>query len=277
LDLAGPWQALATANDIAGSLRYRLITTAAAEAVESADGGLRLAAARSLQETASCPPHTLMVPGGPGIHECARDGGVLRWLQALDDGTMRTCSVCTGAFLLAAAGLLAGREATTHWRSAERLRREHPGVHVDEDRIYCESGKYWTSAGVTAGIDLALALIERDLGEVIARGVARRLVVYLRRHGGQHQYSEAARVQDCATEPFDGLLKALQDDLGADWTIESMAALCNMSRRTFQRRFVESFGAPPMAKIRQMRDERASLMQEAGGLSRKQTARWTRR
>lgn len=276
LDVAGPWQAFSTANEVGGAVRYSLTTSAKSLWVVSADGGLKLAAERSLSDAISNPPHMLIIPGGPGIHRSAGDHEVLQWLSSVDAKTQRTGSVCTGAFLLAAAGLLSNREATTHWRSAERLRKEHPKVQVDEDRIYCESGKYWTSAGVTAGIDLALALIERDAGDLVAQRVARRLVVYLRRHGSQRQYSEAARIQDSASEPFNRLLAELQADIGADWTIGTMADLCNMSRRTFQRRFVENFGEPPMVTVRRMREERAVLMHAEGCLSRKQVTRWTR-
>ena len=273
LDLAGPWQAFSTANEVDGQICYALSTCATSAWVESAGGGLKLAAERSLTHVVSNPPHTLIVPGGPGIHQTTGDHDILRWLSTMDGKTERTSSVCSGAFLLAAGGLLSNREATTHWRSAERLRTEYPKIQVDEDRIYIESGKYWTSAGVTAGIDLALALIERDVGELVAQRVARRLVVYLRRDGSQRQYSEAARVQDSATAPFGRLIATLQSDIGADWTIESMAELCHMSRRTFQRRFAEIMGEPPMTTVRRMREERANLVHAQRGLSRKQVSR----
>jgi transcriptional regulator GlxA family with amidase domain len=275
IDLAGPWQAFSTANELSGFNRYALTTCAKSPWVTSADGGLKFSAQQALLDAIPNPPHTLIVPGGPGIHECKKDPEVLRWLAMMDCQTKRTCSVCTGAFLLAAAGLLANRQVTTHWRSARLLQKEHPAVLVDEDHLFCESGKYWTSAGVTAGIDLALALIERDAGRVMAQRVARRLVVYVRRHGGQKQYSEVARVQDSAHEPFVRLLSVMEANIDADWTIEAMSDLCHMSRRTFQRRFVESFGEPPMVTLRRMREERASLVRSGGKLSLKQVNRFT--
>lgn len=273
IDLAGPWQALETANEVAGRNAYALCTVGALEMVRSAGDGLRIAVDHGLEPLEGI--DTLVVPGGPGVHAACGDPRLTGWLRHMDARTARTCSVCTGAFLLAEAGLLDGRPVSTHWRSAGRLQERFPAVHVDDDRIFCESGKYWTTAGVTAGIDFALALVERDLGTTAAQAVARRLVVYLRRPGGQQQYSRTLRAQDQAGAPFRALMEQLQSGLEREWRVEDMAALCNMSRRTFQRKFTLQFGVPPMEALKQLRRERAAILAAPGALSAKQIRRET--
>ena len=273
IDLAGPWQALETANEEAGREAYVLRTIGVAEMARSAGAGLRVAVDHRLAEAPAV--DTLVVPGGPGVYAACEDPLLTTWLREVDARTARTCSVCTGAFLLAQAGLLDGRPVSTHWRSAARLQERFPAVQVDDDRIFCESGKYWTTAGVTAGIDFALALIERDLGPAAAQGVARRLVVYLRRPGGQRQYSQTLRAQDQASAPFRELMEQLQAGLERNWQVEDMAALCNMSRRTFQRKFTLQFGMPPMEALKRLRCERAAILSAPGALSGKQIRRET--
>ena len=187
IDLSGPWQAFATANDELGQVRYALSTCGLADTASTTDGGLRILVDHTLDASSATAFHTVVVPGGEGVHAASRDSAFTRWLRHQDTRSQRTCSVCSGAFLLAAAGVLDGQSVTTHWRTADRLRRDYPQLDVADERIFHESGKYWTAAGVTAGIDLALGLIERDCGEMIAQRVARRLVVYLRRSGDQRQ------------------------------------------------------------------------------------------
>jgi transcriptional regulator GlxA family with amidase domain len=276
IDLAGPWQAFATANEEVGALAYRLVTTARQDRAVSADGALKMHVDHDLEAASGLPIDMLVVPGGPGIHAASADQQLLHWLRDRDQTTRRTCSVCTGAFLLAAAGLLDGREVTTHWRSAERLRREFPALRVNEDKIYCESEKYWTTAGVTAGIDLALALIERDHGADISQRVARRLVVYLRRDGDQRQYSQILRIQDRASAPFRQLIELIEARLEQDWSVDAMAVECNMSRRSFQRKFTENFGMTPMAALHSLRRERAEILASSGRLSGKEIQRHTK-
>lgn len=271
IDLTGPWQAFATANEEAGWPCYELVTVGPAAAAVSADGGLRIAV--SVPLAAAQAVHTLIVPGGPGVHDISGHHGIAAWLRQADGATVRTCSVCTGAFVLAAAGLLDGRQVTTHWRSARRLRETYPSLTVDDQLIYCESGKYWTTAGVSAGIDLALALIERDFGADLSLRVARRLVVYLRRDGDQRQYSQALRLQDKMAAPFRELLARMADSLEVDWSVDRMAESCGMSRRSFQRKFTASTGVSPMAALAALRRERAGLLERAGALTRKAVAR----
>lgn len=257
LDLAGPWQAFSSANEEAGARLYQLSTIAAAPVVSTWEQGLRMQADGTFEEDGDGHIDMLLVPGGPGVERAIAHGETRAWLRRRDAGTRRTCSVCTGAFALAAAGLLEGRAVTTHWRSADRLRLLHPGLRVQDDRIYIESGKYWTSAGVTAGIDLALALIERDFGAALAQQVARRLVVFMRRNGDQRQYSETLRLQDRAAAPFRHLVEKIEARLSARWSVDDMADACHMSRRTFQRKFAAHFGVAPTEVLRRLREEHA--------------------
>ena len=157
LDLAGPWQAFSSANEEAEAALYQLGTVAAEPVVATWDQGLRMQVDCTFSEDGDGPVDMIVVPGGPGVERASAHGETRAWLRRRDAGTRRTCSVCTGAFLLACAGLLDGRVVTTHWRSADRLRQLYPALRVEDDRLYVDSGKYWTSAGVSAGIDLALA------------------------------------------------------------------------------------------------------------------------
>ncbi|WP_306437090.1 GlxA family transcriptional regulator [Bordetella genomosp. 9] len=273
IDLSGPWQAFTTANDELGYQRYHLSSFGPETPAQSTDGGLRLLVDHTLDAAIDFRLHTLIVPGGDGVHRAAQDPAILQWLRACDLSTARTCSVCTGAFLLASAGFLDGRPVTTHWRNADRLRQAFPHLDVVDERIFCESGKYWTTAGVTAGIDLALTLIEHDCGIALAQRVARRLVVYLRRSGDQRQYSQTLRVQDRASAPFRDLIGSMEKSLAAPWTVDDMADRCNMSRRTFQRRFKQHFGVPPQELLKTLRQENAKLLLASGKLSRKDLAR----
>ena len=273
IDLSGPWQAFATANDELGHVRYALSTCGLADTASTTDGGLRILVDHTLDASSATAFHTVVVPGGEGVHAASRASAFTRWLRHQDTRSQRTCSVCSGAFLLAAAGVLDGQSVTTHWRTADRLRRDYPQLDVADERIFHESGKYWTAAGVTAGIDLALGLIERDCGEMIAQRVARRLVVYLRRSGDQRQYSQTLRLQDRAGAPFRTLIDKMEADLARDWHVDDMSDECAMSRRTFQRKFTAQFGVAPSEVLRGLRADRAQMLLAGGTLSRKEIAR----
>ncbi|MDB5851049.1 MAG: transcriptional regulator, AraC family with amidase-like domain [Rhodoferax sp.] len=273
IDLSGPWQTFTTANEELGQARYQLSTFGPEPTASTSDGGLQVLVGHPLPTSLDLRPHTLIVPGGEGVHAAARSPEMLECLRAHDRGTERTCSVCTGAFLLAASGLLDGHRVTTHWRTADRLRQQFARLDVVDEQIFCESGKYWTSAGVTAGIDLALALVERDCGVLLAQRVARRLVVYLRRAGDQRQYSQTLRLQDRAGAPFGPLIEQIEARLALPWTVDDMALACNMSRRTFQRKFKASFGVGPSDVLKSLRTEREQALLTAGQLSRKEISR----
>jgi transcriptional regulator GlxA family with amidase domain len=199
---------------------------------------------------------TLVVSGGEGTREAITDETLLEAIRDLSQRTQRTCSVCSGSFVLAAAGLLTGRNATTHWRRSETFRRVFPDTNLQADRIYVRDGKFWTSAGITAGIDLALALIEDDLGEDVARRAARELVVHQRRAGGQSQFSVMQDVR-LASGRFDELIGWVRTNLAASLDVDTMAAQAAMSPRNFARVFRAETGATPARFVEKLRLEAA--------------------
>ncbi|MFD7656367.1 GlxA family transcriptional regulator [Actinosynnema sp. NPDC059797] len=225
-------------------------------------GGLRLEA----EDLGSVPGgvDTVLVVGGFGFTAAARDTELLHHVRRLALDARRVASVCTGAFVLAAAGLLDGRRATTHWAYCDRLAAEHPAVEVVPDAIYVHDGPTATSAGVTAGIDLALALVEHDHDAALARLVARWMVVFLQRPGGQSQFSVRARVPPVREPGLRAVLDAVADDPAAPWTVEAMARRAAMSPRHFARVFPLRVGVPPARYVERARVEAAAGLLEAG-------------
>ena len=204
---------------------------------------------------------TVIVGGGTGIEPTT--AGVQAWLRRASRRVRRIASICTGAFALAEAGLLDGRRATTHWMFARELARRHPAIRVDEDRIFIADGALWTSAGMTAGLDLALALVEEDRGTDLARQVARALVMYHRRAGGQSQFSKLLemapktdRVQRALTHARQNLKQAL--------SVEELAAAASLSPRQFSRLFQAETGQTPAKAVERLRVEAARLMIDEG-------------
>jgi transcriptional regulator GlxA family with amidase domain len=200
---------------------------------------------------------TLIVAGGFGVHDAAQDDSLVDWVRAAGRRSRRVASVCTGAFLLAAAGLLEGRRATTHWASCDELARRHPTVEVDSKPIFVRHGDVWTSAGVTAGVDLALALVEDDLGPEVPRDVARWLVVFLQRPGGQAQFSSYLSSTPAARTPLRALQAWISDNLDQDLRVEVLAARAAMSPRNFARAFRRETGITPAAYVEALRVEAA--------------------
>lgn len=217
---------------------------------------------------------TLIVSGGEGTRQAMDDAALLDAIWGLSARTRRTTSVCSGSFLLAAAGLLDGRKATTHWRRCGALARRFPDVRVEADRIFIRDGKFWTSAGISAGIDLALALVEDDLGEEVARRAARELVVHQRRHGGQSQFSVMQDVR-LASDRFDNLIGWLQANLSENLRVEQMAERAGMSARNFARVFSSETGTTPARFVEKLRLEAARQRVETTGISLQQIARET--
>lgn len=199
-------------------------------------------------------PDTLLVPGGTGTRRPDLDPAVVRHLRRRAPRCRRVASVCTGAFLLAAGGLLDGRRATTHWRHGNALARRFPAVDVVADRIWVNDGPYWTSAGVSAGIDLALALVADDFGEAVARACAREVVVYYRRPGGQSQFSSIEELSRPRGR-FAPLLAWVRSNLQHPLRVEDLAAQAAMSPRNFSRRFREEVGRTPAQAVAQLRLE----------------------
>ncbi|MGO4810621.1 GlxA family transcriptional regulator [Cupriavidus sp. 2MCAB6] len=204
---------------------------------------------------------TLLVVGDNDIQPASP--GLVAFLRQAATSTRRVCATCTGAFNLAEAGLLDGRRATTHWFYAARLRRAYPGVSVEEDRIFIIDGPVWTSAGMTACIDLALALVEKDAGAVIARQVARKLVVYHRRAGGQSQFSALLELEP-KSDRIQSALAFARQNLHEGLSVEQLANAANLSPRQFSRAFREETGQTPAKAVEHLRIEAARLMMESG-------------
>lgn len=214
---------------------------------------------------------TLVVSGGEGTREAMGDARLLASIRDLSARTRRTCSVCSGSFLLGAAGLLKGRSATTHWRRTAQFERVFPDTRLLADRIYVQDGKFWTSAGITAGIDLALALVAEDLGEDVSRQAARELVVHQRRAGGQSQFSVMQDVR-LASGRFDELIGWVRTNLAAPLDVDTLAARAAMSPRNFARVFRSETGATPARFIEKLRLEAARQSVETTTLPLQQIA-----
>jgi transcriptional regulator GlxA family with amidase domain len=207
---------------------------------------------------------TLLVAGGAGARKALAGDGLVDWVSGAAGRSRRVTSVCTGAFVLAAAGLLDGRRATTHWASCAELARRHPRVEVEPDRIFVRDGQVVTSAGVSAGMDLALALVEEDLGAELALEVARWLVLFLKRPGGQAQFSTQLASQQAERRPLRELQAWIADNLRGDLSVPALAARACMSERNFGRAFRAEIGMTPAAFVEGARVERARSALEAG-------------
>ncbi|MBV9720150.1 MAG: DJ-1/PfpI family protein [Candidatus Eremiobacteraeota bacterium] len=256
LDLTGPMDAFAAANEYApGSAAYELIIVGLNAGAFRTESGALLIAEESLN--AGLQADTILIPGGRGLREDARlRGTIADWLRR-HAHIRRLASVCTGIYPLAESGLLDGRQATTHWRFADDVRKRWPRVHVVPDAIFVKDGNFYTSAGITAGIDLALALIEEDLGSAIALSVARELVVHLKRDGGQLQYSEPLQFQTRAGNLFADLGSWMLAHLDEDLATERLAEHARLSERHFRRRFHATFGATPAQYVESLRLDEA--------------------
>jgi len=211
------------------------------------------------------PIDTLLVAGGAGRTELADEAALLAWLVEASGRARRTASVCTGAFLLAGAGLLDGRRATTHWAHAASLKRRYPQVLVEPDPIYVRDGDVWTSAGVTAGMDLALALVEEDLDRELALTIARHLVLFLRRPGNQSQFSATLLAQQPAREPLREIQRTIVEDVAGEHTVEALAARVHMSPRHLARTFRAETGVTPARYVERVRLEAARRRLEETG------------
>jgi transcriptional regulator GlxA family with amidase domain len=259
LDVAGPLQALATANEEGANPRYQVIVASIRPGTVKTASGLDIRAVR-LPPPASI--DTLLIPGGPGIEYAQADARMLSAIRSAGQKVRRLCAVCTGAFIAAAAGVLDGRRAVTHWRACERFAHQYPQVRLERDPIFVQDGHVWSSAGVTAGIDLTLALIEEDHGGELAARVARRLVVYLRRPGGQSQYSEPLALQAKQTSAYGRVLSEVATKPALKWRIDKLASNAGQSPRTFFRRFKSETGLTPAQAVERIRLERARILLE---------------
>jgi transcriptional regulator GlxA family with amidase domain len=208
------------------------------------------------------PIDTLIIAGGAGHHQACEDRALIDWIADASARARRTASVCTGAFLLARAGLLDGRRATTHWNSAAALARHYPRIAVEPDPIYVRDGSIWTSAGVTAGMDLSLALVEQDLDRDAALLIARHLVLFLRRPGNQSQFSATLSAQQPERQPLREVQREVLEDVRADHSVEAMAGRAHMSPRNFARAFRAETGTTPARYVERVRVEAARRLLE---------------
>jgi transcriptional regulator GlxA family with amidase domain len=258
LDVTGPLQVFATANEhivqAGGAPPYALRVIALGGASVTTSSGLAIAT-QPLPRIATI-VDTLIVAGGPGVDAAAADPELCNWVRQRARTARRVASVCTGAFLLGAAGVLDGLRAVTHWSYCDELARRHPAVRVESDPIFVRDGSVWTSAGVTAGIDLALALVEEDLGRSAALAVARYLVVFLKRPGGQAQFSEALSLQT-AEDEFGALQDWISRHLAEDLSLSRLARQAGMSERSFSRHYARATGVTPLRAVERLRVEAA--------------------
>lgn len=262
LDVTGPLEVFGRTNRLLQDERqrrssaYDLTLIAKTAGPVRTSSGLQLVATSSLRDV-SREIDTLIVAGGPGAENAASEAAILAWLRRMAPRVRRLASVCTGAFVLAAAGLLDGRRATTHWASCDRLARRYPKIAVDPDPIFVRDGRVYTSAGVTSGMDLALALLEEDFGRAVALQVARRLVLFLRRPGGQSQFSAQLTAQLADREPLRELQGWIADHVRADLSVPALAERVAMSPRNFARVFRRELGMSPARFVELSRVEAA--------------------
>jgi transcriptional regulator GlxA family with amidase domain len=258
LDVTGPVQVFASANDFAAETGtvppYDVRIVAQGGQSVTASAGVALA----MLPLPSCGSalDTLVIAGGAGVEAAASDPALVDWVRQRAKQARRVASVCTGAFLLAASGALDGKRAATHWSVCAEFARRFPAVRVETDPIFVRDGVVWTSAGVTAGIDLALALVEEDLGRAAALAVARYLVVFLKRPGGQAQFSAALSLQ-VADDRFGALHEWISGHLAEVISLPVLARQAGMSERSFSRRYAQATGMTPGRAVERLRLEAA--------------------
>lgn len=255
LDLVGPAEAFAAAvidEGRGGPGRcYEVLTIGLTNKPFAAESGVVFKPQKTLQ---SAPPlDTLIIPGGSGLRKARTNAIVSAWLKKRSGRIRRVATVCTGIYGLAPTGLLDGRHVTTHWRFARDVAQRFPNLKVDPNALFLKDGCFYTSAGITAGIDLSLALIDEDYGPSVALTVARELVVYLKRSGGQEQYSEPLQFQAQSTDRFADLGAWMVGHLEQDLSVEALAERTRLSPRHFSRRFKVAFGSAPAAFVEELR------------------------
>jgi len=250
LDASGPISVFEIAGRLAGAPASIKVLAETAGPVRSSSGVEMLA--RSLRSAGAL--STLIVAGGEGVRAASRSAKSLAFVRAAAQHGVRIASVCSGAYVLAEAGLLDGRRATTHWRRAEHFLATYPKVRLEPDRIFVRDGAVWSSAGISAGIDLAFAMVAEDFGETISQETARQLVVYHRRSGGQSQFSSLLELK-ASTRRFGPLLTWAREHLDEPLTVEHLAERAGMSTRHFTRAFIAETGSTPSKAVERLRLE----------------------
>ena len=266
LDAAGPSQVFSSANEVPGSPgeapRYRVVLASPDGGEIRTDTGITLGTL-PLRQASARPIDTLIVAGGFGVFDVLEEKTLTRWIASRHKACRRVATTCMGAFLAAEAGLLTGQTVTTHWRRVEELQARYPDIRVQCDPLFTRNGKMWSSAGVTAGIDLALAMVEEDHGHHVAMQIAQSLVVFLKRPGGQSQFSNVLAAQkDDSGGTFSDLHAWIAGNLQADLIVETLARHAGMSPRTFARLYKERTGITPAKSVEMMRVDAAKQLLE---------------
>lgn len=253
LDLFGPFDAFAEANSSSphSECRYELIIVSEHGKPVTTEGGVVIQTQVSID---NCPKlHTLVIPGGAGTRNEKISQRLIDWIVLTAATTKRVCSVCTGLFILARTGLLEGRAATTHWNFIDEISLLYPSINIQPDALYIKDGRFITAAGITAGIDMTLSLIEEDMGPKSASAVARMLVMFFRRPGGQNQFSSFLQQQEKSTDRFADLIAWIADNLTEDLSTRSLAARVYLGERQFTRKFKEIYGTTPSRNVERIR------------------------
>jgi len=277
LDLSGPWAVLGYANEVTGRRVYTTHLVTPLDGEIRTRHGLSLHGARTLQRMSSSGTPDMMVIAGGSIASNLplSESRLVRWLRERHRDIPRVISICTGAFVLAEAGLLDRRRATTHWQYVDVLRRRYPKARVVDEGIFLRDGRIWTSAGITAGIDLMLAVVEEDHGHSVAMTIAKNLLLFLRRSGRQAQFSQILKRQEREPSRLRDILAFVLEHLDEPLSVERLARALGMSARTLTRWSERELGEPPAALVRRVRLEEAQRLLEQTALPLKDIARRT--
>jgi transcriptional regulator GlxA family with amidase domain len=271
LDVVGPLEVFAMANRFGASPAYATsVVSMTGEMIATSSG---LAFGTEPVSSIAEPIDTLIVAGGYSTGQAVEDSDLVRWVNSAAESARRVTSVCSGAWLLARAGLLDGRRATTHWSVCDTLATHYPSVDVETDQIYVRDGNVWTSAGVTAGMDLALALVEHDHGPALALAAAREMVMFVHRPSGSPQISAQLEVRRPVREPLRDVLAFIAEHPDADLSVPALARRCAMSVRTFSRAFRQETGTTPAVFVQASRVEKARRLIETSDASFEEIAR----
>ncbi|GAA0465532.1 GlxA family transcriptional regulator [Parasphingorhabdus litoris] len=266
IDVAGPVEAFSIIKEDDGTSRYSIQFWGLEKLTFETESGMRICAERIAPEDPVA--HTLIIPGGAGVRHPQTLSSLAHWLARYHHRFTRIISICTGAYALAEAGLLKGREVTTHWAHADDFEKRFPQVKLNADALFLNDGKYYSSGGVTAGIDLALDLIQDDFGQAAAVAVAREMVVFLRRPGAQTQYSLPLRLQSATDGRLTDVCHWAASNLQEDLSIEKLADMAGLSARQFSRRFKKAFHVSPAAYIKNVRlDHGRSLLSKGASIA----------